>query len=174
MRWDRRIALSGCAVCGGLGAEGVLRVSAARDLLSNRRNAVSTQFSILQQGGGSEATVRSALEALNTALTQARETLQTGHGTATIDEWEGLQDMYRRAEYTFNETTRLLGEGVTAPSSGGGGKSSGAAGGKTPPAGGGEGGFDLSSITGSPAFLPVVLGVGAVGVVLLLTGNKGK
>jgi hypothetical protein len=121
-----------------------------------------------------------ALEDLDAALTRARETIQTGHGTSTIDQWAGLQDMYQRSEYTYNETLRLMTEGSTTPPPStsdprnGGGRNGGRVppGGKTPPGNGG--GFDLSSVTGHPAFLPAILGVGAVGAYLLLTGDKGK
>ncbi len=176
MPWFDKQALGGCSFCGGLSGD-ALSVNAAWAMLQNRGHAVRSQYELYTQNRARAAAVQEALDELDEALTQARGTLQTGHGTATIDQWAGLQDTYRTTEYTFRETTRLLALGP--PSTGGGGGSGsgggggGTPGGKTPPGGNG-GGFDLSSITSSPAFLPVVLGVGAVGVVLLLTGNKGK
>jgi hypothetical protein len=175
MRWYKRKAFDR-----GLRGD-VVSVEAARQILRNRRHAADSQYDLYTQGRATISAVRGALANLESALRDAREVLQTGHGTATIDQWAGLQDMYRRSEYTFNEVTRLLEEAETPAAPPGtprpppGTTPPAGTGGKQPaPTTEGEGGGTLASITSHPAFFPAVLGVGAVGAVLLLTGKKGK
>lgn len=185
MRWYRHRALSGCAVCGGLAGD-VVSVAAVRQQLLNRGHAVRSQYELYTQGRGSEGAVTDALDSLNEALVSARETMQLGRGTATVDQWADLQDTYRRSEYTYTATVRALEEGEAEPGpavvGGGGGGGGGAVvptpgtgGGKPMPTGAGApGGFSLATITDHPAFWPALIGIGAVGISLWASAPQSK